>query len=488
MGSKTALKTREKGTGCIYKSRKRFYLKIRINGRAKSVMLRNADDSPCTTIREAGKAAGGMRRILLAETMEETAHYVQEAKRLKKQSALEIDDAWETYLKQLSRPDSGPNTLSKYKSILSYFTEWMHSEYPRKTRVADVDREMALAFMQSVYNSGVSNTTYNKYLQSLRLIFKHLKEPAALDANPFEDIPKKPSVMTSRKEFTMEQVKAIFQGFETGFFYETVVEKLTKGRVRKRITKRLEYKPMFKEEMRVLLLLCCWTGCRGQDGCLMTWDCIDLENGLITYIPQKTARKTGYRKVTLPIKDELYEALLEAAKWRSENKKREDYILPKIADRYKRNPSGIQKDVMKIIRCATGVATTASKDRSHGQRKLAANVYSLHSFRHTFVSFCANAGVPLAVVAEIVGHGNPAMTEHYSHISTESKREAIKALPSICITVPQDDDVIDEPLSLRRKAIAEALETFDSSVLDEVEQLLKERELKRQGLLPAEYN
>ena len=135
---------------------------------------------------------------------------------------------------------------------------------------------------------------------------------------------------------------------------------------------------------------------------------------------------------------------------------------------------------MKIIRCATGLATTAGRDRLHGQRKLAANIYSLHSFRHTFVSFCANSGVPLAVVAEIVGHGNPAMTEHYSHISTESKREAIKALPSICITTSQDDDVIDEPLSLRRKAIAEALETVGSDVLDEVEQLLKARELKRQ--------
>ena len=474
MRSRTALRTREKGTGCIYKSRKRFYLKTRINGRAKSVMLRNADDSPCTTIREAEKAAGGMRRILLAETMEETAHYVQEAKRLKKQSALEIDDAWETYLKQLSRPDSGPNTLSKYHSVLSYFTDWMQREYPKKTRVADVDREAALAFMQSVFNSGVSNTTYNKYLQSLRLIFKHLKEPAALDSNPFDDIPKKPTIMSSRKEFTMEQVKAIFHGFKTGFFYEAEVEKLTKGRARERITKRLEYKPMFKEEMRVLLLLCCWTGCRGQDGCLMTWDCIDLDNGLITYVPQKTARKTGYRKVTLPIKDELYEALLEAAKWRSENKKREDYILPKIADRYKRNPSGIQKDVMKIIRYATGMATTANKNRSHGQRKLAANVYSLHSFRHTFVSFCANAGVPLAVVAEIVGHGNPAMTEHYSHISTESKREAIRALPSICIATSQDDDVIEEPLSCRRGMIADVLPLADSLTIDKIEGVLRE--------------
>ena len=62
-------------------------------------------------------------------------------------------------------------------------------------------------------------------------------------------------------------------------------------------------------------------------------------------------------------------------------------------------------------------------------------------------------------------------------ISTETKRDAIKALPSICIAGPQEDDVIDEPLSLRRKAIAEALETVDSKVLDEVERLLKKRGL-----------
>ena len=134
---------------------------------------------------------------------------------------------------------------------------------------------------------------------------------------------------------------------------------------------------------------------------------------------------------------------------------------------------------MKIIHCATGEETTADKGRLPGQRKLAANIYSLHSFRHTFVSFCANAGVPLAVVAEIVGHGNPAMTEHYSHISTESKRNAIMALPSFSNPAPQgpDDVVIDEPLSLQRKAIADALEKADSKVLDEVEQLLQSRGL-----------
>ena len=46
-----------------------------------------------------------------------------------------------------------------------------------------------------------------------------------------------------------------------------------------------------------------------------------------------------------------------------------------------------------------------------------------------FVSFCANAGVPLDVVASIVGHGSTAMTRHYAHISDEAKGKAIEALP-----------------------------------------------------------
>ena len=39
MRSKTALKTREKGTGTVYKSRNRFYLKTRINGKTKTQVL-----------------------------------------------------------------------------------------------------------------------------------------------------------------------------------------------------------------------------------------------------------------------------------------------------------------------------------------------------------------------------------------------------------------------------------------------------------------
>ena len=470
---------RTRGTGQIIKPAKckRYYLRLQMNGQQRMFPLMNPDGTPCTTKADAEKASRNQQKLLQADTLEETALYVQNAKHLKRQSGVLLSKGWETYLKQTTRPDSGDSTLKKYKGMYNTLVKWMSVEYPKKQLVADIDHDIALEFMQSISESGDSNITFNKYLLALRLIFKHLKAPAALDVNPFDDIAKKPIAVVSRKPFTEDQVQAIFNGFDNGFFYETEFEVFAKGGERRRITKRLEFKPMFKEEMHVLLLLCCWTGCRGQDGCLMTWDCIDFEREEVTYIPRKTARRTGYKSVTLPMKKELYEGLLKALEWKKDNRPNENYILPHIAERYARNHTGIQKDVMKIIRCATGEETKASKDRLQGKRKLAANVYSLHSFRHSLASFLINAGVPLAVVTEILGHGNPIVTEHYSHISAESKKSAIKALPSLTTSATQDDGVIDEPLSLQRKAIADALEKADSTVLDEVERLLKDRGL-----------
>lgn len=428
MASKTATKRREKGAGSIYKRKQHFYLKIRINDRDKTTILRNSDGSPCTTREEAVKASGDYRQMLLAKSKETIAVHIAEAKKLKRQSSLTLDNAWNTFLKQPGRPDCSERSFTRYSLAFQQFKDWLENEHPEVDSVSSIDHAIAMEYFNSVWASGVSAATYNIYLQALRLIFRLLVESAALESNPFDGIQNKPKEAFSRKEFTLEQVQDIFDGFTNGFFYETETERLATGGGRERVVKRLEFKPKFKDEMRVLLNLCYWTGCRGEDGCLMTWENVNLEAGLISYIPRKTARKT-WRTVTLPLAPPLREALQDALTWRTQPPEGKDYIIPHVAERFLRNPSGVQKDVMKIIHCATGKETSASRKALPGQRKLAANIYSLHSFRHTFVSFCANAGVPLAVVAEIVGHGNPAMTEHYSHISTAAKQEAINALP-----------------------------------------------------------
>lgn len=260
------------------------------------------------------------------------------------------------------------------------------------------------------------------------------------------------------REFTEEQVQAIFQGFDTGFFYETEVTRLAKGRKHKRIKTTLEYKPMHAEQLRVMLYLCCYTGCRGQDACLMRWSHIDLKRNLIIYTPRKTARQTG-KTVSLPLHADLRKALEKAKEWCNTNKANQDYILPAIAARYQYNPSGIQKDVMKVIRCATDLETKT--DKTSGNRKLKANLYSLHSFRHTFVSFCANAGVSLDIVAEVVGHGSPAMTKHYAHISNEAKQAIIDALPS-------QPESKEEKRSVQQEELMKKMAGLDPDKIEEV--------------------
>ena len=50
-------KQRAHGTGSIYKEGKRFYFKIRINGKQKTQLLRDQHDQSVTTRQEAEKAA-----------------------------------------------------------------------------------------------------------------------------------------------------------------------------------------------------------------------------------------------------------------------------------------------------------------------------------------------------------------------------------------------------------------------------------------------
>ena len=56
---------------------------------------------------------------------------------------------------------------------------------------------------------------------------------------------------------------------------------------------------------------------------------------------------------------------------------------------------------------------------------------TFHSLRHTFVSFSANAGVPLHVIQAIVGHESTTMTRHYYHENLTALQQAVNAIPTL---------------------------------------------------------
>ena len=91
-----------------------------------------------------------------------------------------------------------------------------------------------------------------------------------------------------------------------------------------------------------------------------------------------------------------------------------------------------------------------------GTGKRAVVDVGFHSLRHTFVSLCREANAPLAVVEAIVGHANPAMTRHYTHVGEAAATTAVAALPDIIGTakpaLPASDTVTIPAATLRELA------------------------------------
>ena len=138
--------------------------------------------------------------------------------------------------------------------------------------------------------------------------------------------------------------------------------------------------------------------------------------------------KTG-KEVTIPISKELLEVLNEAREWQ-ENQ----YVCPKTAARYnKLNAAGknvgnnlVNIDVLRVIRWI-GLEPSISVP---GRNKKM-TVYGFHSLRHSFASFCAEAGVPKAVLLSILGTDSDIADKYYTHVGEDAQLLAINAISNI---------------------------------------------------------
>ena len=412
------------------------------NKRKKKTLYKvdaNGKRSVIKTKRDADRAAiEFMQDIEKINSIESKVEYmakVAESKKLVRTISIPLDKLWVNFENHPNVKSIAPKTKVGYQSICKKFVDYSINE-AGLTKVNQIDENVALKYFSFIWQSGISERSYNAHLQGLKRIFNILngnnsKDPAD---NPFNAIESK-TVQTQRREaFTLEQLASIF----------------------KLLSDDSPYRMMYKSEMRLLIKLMVYTGCRGQDACLMTWDNVDFEKGLISYIPEKTRRKVN-KNVTLPIHGDLEFELQQALKSRVN-----DFVIPNVSDRYERNKHGISKDIKKLIK-ESGVETNASNDKLRRVRSI--TKYSMHSFRHTFVSIAAQSGIPLAVVQQIVGHASDDMTRHYTHIDQENTKKAINALPAIGQGNETDTHLEPERLKL--------IEFAKTANIEDIRRLLK---------------
>ncbi len=58
---------------------------------------------------------------------------------------------------------------------------------------------------------------------------------------------------------------------------------------------------------------------------------------------------------------------------------------------------------------------------------------TFHTLRHTFASWLALQGTPILTIKELLGHQSLAMTERYSHLSPDQKKDAINGIEAMFI-------------------------------------------------------
>ena len=210
-----------------------------------------------------------------------------------------------------------------------------------------------------------------------------------------------------------------------------------------------KHKLMNKEEIRIVYTIGMYTGQRLKDCVLLQWQNIDLPHRRI-YVKQF---KTG-KEVSIPMAPQLYDALTDALQWKCNQ-----YVCPKTAARYnKTNADGknvgnnlVDIDVLRVIRWI-GLEPSVSVPG----RKKKMTIYGFHSLRHSFASFCAEAGVPKAVLLSILGTESEIADKYYTHVGNEAQEKAIAAISGTTFENPDKtkiqkalDFIAQAPLPLR---------------------------------------
>ena len=281
------------------------------------------------------------------------------------------------------RRDCSEAQLERYARQLAAFVEWAG----RGLDLRAVGDELAERYAKHLAARSAANT-YNKHLNALSAVWKAVGRARGV-GNPWQDLPRKRLDTHVRRALTREEVAAVIEAAEG--------------------------------EYKALVIIGARTGLRLGDACRLRWE----DFGGDGVLRVKTA-KTG-ALVALPgaeLKRELLGVFNAEAQGRrgitraeraaqavARGVRGEDFIMPDIAERYARDPSGVSDWVGRYFSRA-GIKTKIKED---GWSKARADA-SYHSLRHTFITRAIEAGVPAPIVRALVGHNTAAMTDRYTHV------------------------------------------------------------------------
>lgn len=387
---------REKGMGTLQREKSgRWTLRVGINGKRISRSTRTKDRD---------KAERFLQRFLAPYGLGE--------------HRLPLADVWNAYVMSPDRNELAPATLNAKRIVWLHFAKWMEHFHLNVDSLAGVTHEMIGEYL-ALLRADLCASTYNGRVCVLREIFHTLADKAGLEDDPWAGVRLRPDDCHSRRELTMDELRRLLDAAKA----------VDVRRSRTKEDSNIHCTPTpstYTSEWYKLFLIGIYTGLRLGDCCRLDWSSINIKQGVIQLIPSKTRRHAHGRPITIPIHQTLGAALLETQSPIPNSQSLSGPVLPTICEMYHRGRWLVSQKLSRIFKAANIVTSV----RLEGRKNLTPEA-TFHSLRHTFVSFAANAGVPLHIVQSIVGHESTTMTRHYYHESVDALKCAVNAIPSL---------------------------------------------------------
>ena len=225
-----------------------------------------------------------------------------------------------------------------------------------------------------------TNTTESMYVRSLRTAFNRAVKWEYIEKNPFNsvEVPTYRETRRRNKDMSIQEVRQLLQTIDAA------------GKVQ------------FAQYVRCVL----YTGGRRNELLFVRGEDVDMEKRVLTVTVTK--RKGGPVRLKIPINDALYNVLRTMEIKRGQYLFKTDNNSRGARDKGKAwHPSYVTDEFKKMV--------TKAGLPDH---------YSLHSLRHTYVTYLREKGVPIDVIQRLLGHTSSKMTwETYDHTEALSFRQ-----------------------------------------------------------------
>jgi len=208
--------------------------------------------------------------------------------------------------------------------------------------------------------------------------------------------------------------KAIAWGMWSG---ENPVKKIKLPRLnnrRERFLNQREAKLLLEKLQKVssqlhdMALLSLHTGMRAGEIFALRKGHLDIENGLIHIADPKNGRS---RKAFMtPTVKEMFKRLGPGEP--------EDYVFESRVEGPIQSVSHAFDRIVKALTFNEGITDPRQK-------------VTFHTLRHTFASWLALQNTPILTIKELLGHQSLAMTERYSHLIPDQKKEAVAGIEKV---------------------------------------------------------